>query len=72
MTIGKIFSRRFFWAQPQVSTCNRLEIIEEEPEIQKICKRIWEDITPDYLANLFVSMLQGSDLGIQTNVELTI
>ena len=30
MTIVKIFWRRFFWAQPQVSTYKRLEIIEEE------------------------------------------
>ena len=30
MTIVKIFSRRFFWGQPQVSSYNRLEIIEEE------------------------------------------
>ena len=42
MTIWKIFSRRFFWAQPQVSSYNRLEIIE----IQRICKHIWKDVTP--------------------------
>ena len=33
MTIRKIFSRRFFSAQPEVSSYYRLEIIKEEPDI---------------------------------------
>ena len=36
MTIEKIFSRRFFWAQPHISSYNRLEIIDWQSKNKEI------------------------------------
>ena len=36
MTIGKIFSRRFFWAQPHIYSYNRLEIIDWQTKNKEI------------------------------------
>ena len=58
------------WMGPQEAWMGSpLDILRKNalsiPDIQRICKHVWREVTPDYLITSYASMLRRIELCIQ-------